>query len=84
MNQLGSRLSVISKVKQTLAASLIIYSATLIKKNAVDRFPEEGSAVSFLMRTHRPRELRATKAPCVTRLTAQGFLCNLNTQENCS
>lgn len=55
MNQLGSRVSVISKVKQILAASLIRYSAALIKKKAVDDcFPEERSAVSFLMSIHHP------------------------------
>lgn len=58
MNQLGRRVSVISKAKQILVASLISCSAALIKKRAMDCFPEEGSAVSFLMCTHRPQELQ--------------------------
>lgn len=58
MNQLGNRMSVISKAKQILVARLISCSAVLIKKRAMDYFPEEASAVSFLMRTHRPRELQ--------------------------
>lgn len=58
MNQLGSRMSVISKAKQILVACLISCSAVLIKERAMDYFPEEASAVSFLMRTHRPQELQ--------------------------
>lgn len=58
MNQLGSRVSVISKAKQILVAPLISCSAVVIKKRAMDCFPEEASAVSLLMHTHHPQELQ--------------------------